>query len=545
MKTAQNPKVNVNIAIVGKYVDLADSYKSLHEAITHGAIVNEAKVTIDYVDSEELEKQNVEERLAQAHAIIVPGGFGARGTEGKVRAVRYARENQVPILGICFGLHMMVIEAARNLLGLKRANSREIADDTPDAVIDLMETQREVTNKGGTMRLGAYPCVIKPGTLTASVYRRGKTSERHRHRYEVNNAYRDRLEKAGLIATGTWPEANLVEIMELEGTSLVHRMSVSPGVEIAPARLPSAVSRPGACGGRASRPSRQETRNGQRIAVGIVNLAPVTIGRVVFGGASMPLIAGPCVIESDESCIRHAVRLVEITSKLEVPFVFKCSFDKANRTSDKSFRGPGLDRGLEILARVKRETGAPVLTDIHEVGQVKAAAEVVDILQVPALLSRQTDLIHAAGATGRAVNIKKGQFMAPWDMKPAVAKVEGGGNRNILLTERGATFGYNNLVTDFRSLVIMRGFGYPVIFDATHSVQLPGAGGERSGGQREFVAPLARAAVAVGVDGLFMEVHQDPDHALSDGPNSYRLDELPLLLAELKRIREVCLHGSH
>jgi len=217
VKTAQSPRITVNIAVVGKYVDIGDSYKSLHEAIAHGGIANEAKVNIDYVDSEELEKQNVEERLAQADAIIVPGGFGARGTEGKVRAVKYARENQVPILGICFGLHMMVIEAARNLIGLKRANSREIAEDTPDAVIDLMGTQKEVTKKGGTMRLGAYPCVIKPGTLTASVYRRNKISERHRHRYEVNNGYLDRLEKVGLIATGTWPDANLVEIMELKG----------------------------------------------------------------------------------------------------------------------------------------------------------------------------------------------------------------------------------------------------------------------------------------------------------------------------------------
>jgi CTP synthase len=217
VKASQSPKVTVNIAVVGKYVDIGDSYKSLHEAIAHGGIANEAKVNIDYVDSEELEKQNVEERLAQAHAIIVPGGFGARGTEGKMRAVRFARENEVPILGICFGLHMMVIEAARNLLGIKRANSREIAEDTPDAVIDLMGTQKEVTKKGGTMRLGAYPCTIKPGTLTASVYRRTKISERHRHRYEVNNAYLDRLEKVGLIATGTWPDGNLVEIMELKG----------------------------------------------------------------------------------------------------------------------------------------------------------------------------------------------------------------------------------------------------------------------------------------------------------------------------------------
>ncbi len=217
VKTAQNPRTQVNVAIVGKYVDLADSYKSLHEAIAHGAIANEAKVAIDYVDSEDLEKQNPAERLAAADAIIVPGGFGERGTEGKIRAVRYARETGVPILGICYGLHMMVIEAARDLLGLKRANSREIASDTPDPVIDIMDSQKDVANKGGTMRLGAWPCMIEPGSLAASLYRRGRISERHRHRYEVNNDYRERLEKAGLIATGTSPDGRLVEIMELKG----------------------------------------------------------------------------------------------------------------------------------------------------------------------------------------------------------------------------------------------------------------------------------------------------------------------------------------
>jgi CTP synthase len=217
VKTAQNPKTTVNVAVVGKYVNVVDSYKSLHEAIAHGAIANEAKVAIDYVDSEDLEKQSPEERLAQADAIIIPGGFGERGTEGKVRAVRYARESGVPILGICYGLHMMVIEAARNLLGLKRANSTEIAADTPDPVIDIMESQKDITRKGGTMRLGAYPCVLKPGSLAFSLYRRAKISERHRHRYEVNNAYREQLDKAGLIATGISPDDRLVEIMELKG----------------------------------------------------------------------------------------------------------------------------------------------------------------------------------------------------------------------------------------------------------------------------------------------------------------------------------------
>ncbi len=216
VKAAQNPKLTVNVAVVGKYVNVIDSYKSLHEAIAHGAIANEVKVVTDYVDSEEFEKQNPDERLANAHAIIIPGGFGARGTEGMIRAVRYAREQGVPILGICYGLHMMVIETARARLGLKRANTSENAPDTPDPVIDIMETQKGVTKKGGTMRLGAYPCVIKAGSLAASVYRKTRISERHRHRYEVNNAYREALEKAGLVATGISPGGDLVEIMELK-----------------------------------------------------------------------------------------------------------------------------------------------------------------------------------------------------------------------------------------------------------------------------------------------------------------------------------------
>jgi CTP synthase len=215
VKTAQNPKTTVNIVVVGKYVNLVDSYKSLHEAIAHGAIANEARVHIDYVEAEELEKGNPADRLGNADGIIIPGGFGDRGIEGKIRAVRFARENRVPILGICLGLQMMVIEYARRVLGLKQANSREFNATTPDAVVDMMETQREVDKKGGTMRLGAYPCVIKSGSLAASLYRRNRISERHRHRYEVNNGYRAPLEKAGFKATGTSPDASLVEIMEL------------------------------------------------------------------------------------------------------------------------------------------------------------------------------------------------------------------------------------------------------------------------------------------------------------------------------------------
>ena len=268
-------------------------------------------------------------------------------------------------------------------------------------------------------------------------------------------------------------------------------------------------------------------------------MTEVKVGDVIFGASKLVLIAGPCVIESEESSLCHATRIAEIARKAGFPYVFKSSFDKANRTSHASFRGPGLEAGLKILARVKREVGVPVLTDIHEVAQAHPAAEVVDVLQIPAFLVRQTDLVHEAARTKAAINLKKGQFLAPGDMKAAVAKAEDAGSRRIIVTERGASFGYNNLVSDMRSLVIMRGFGYPVVFDATHSAQLPGAAGNSSGGQREFVAPIARAAVATGIDAIFMEVHEDPDRALSDGPNSLRLDQLASLLDDLKRLHEI------
>jgi 2-dehydro-3-deoxyphosphooctonate aldolase (KDO 8-P synthase) len=277
-----------------------------------------------------------------------------------------------------------------------------------------------------------------------------------------------------------------------------------------------------------------------------VKVTAVDVAGVVFGGPRFIAIAGPCVIESAESALHHAERLAAISRTTGVPIVFKSSFDKANRTSHGSFRGPGLEAGLRVLERVKRETGLPVLTDIHEPDQAAPVASVVDILQIPALLSRQTDLVVAAARTGCAVNLKKGQFLAPWDMHAVVRKAENAGNRRLILTERGFSFGYNNLVSDMRSLVIMRAMGYPVVFDATHSAQLPGAGagGERSGGQREFVAPLARAAAAVGIDAVFMEVHEDPDHALSDGPNSYPLAQVAALLSDLRRIDELARESA-
>lgn len=260
----------------------------------------------------------------------------------------------------------------------------------------------------------------------------------------------------------------------------------------------------------------------------------ITIGAVRCGGG-LPavLIAGPCVIESRDSALRHAEALRRLTERLHVPFIYKSSYDKANRTSGTSFRGLGMHEGLAILAEVKREVGVPVLTDVHAPDEAALAAEAVDVLQIPAFLCRQTDLLLAAGHSGKVVNIKKGQFLAPWDMEHAAEKVASTGNRRICLTERGYAFGYNNLVTDFRALPIMARSGYPVIFDATHSVQLPGGQGGMSGGQREFIPPLARAAVAVGVDGLFMEVHEDPPRALSDSATVFPLEQLTALLQTL------------
>jgi 2-dehydro-3-deoxyphosphooctonate aldolase (KDO 8-P synthase) len=259
-------------------------------------------------------------------------------------------------------------------------------------------------------------------------------------------------------------------------------------------------------------------------------LDPFTIGdgRLFF-------IAGPCVIESGQATLAIAAELKKLADKWELPLIFKSSYDKANRTSHMSFRGPGLEEGLEILATVRREFNLPVLSDVHSVAEVEKAAKVLDILQIPAFLCRQTDLIMAAAATGKPVNVKKGQFMAPWDMTNVVAKLHAQGNRQVLLTERGTTFGYNNLVVDMRSLQLMREHGL-VVFDATHSVQLPGGAGESSGGDRHFVASLARAAVAVGVDGVFLEVHKDPEQARCDGPNSLPITDIEDLVRVLLAI---------
>lgn len=268
----------------------------------------------------------------------------------------------------------------------------------------------------------------------------------------------------------------------------------------------------------------------RKIAVGALQIG---------GGLPLAVIAGPCVIESKDSALRHGAALKAASDRVGVPYIFKSSYDKANRSSLHSFRGPGLEHGLEILAAVKQKIGVPVLTDVHEIDQVERVKAVADVLQIPAFLCRQTEFVLAVAKSGKVVNVKKGQFLAPWDMRNVVEKIRSTGNEQILLTERGASFGYNNLVSDMRSLVVMREFGYPVVFDATHSLQLPGGLGNASGGERKYIPTLARAGVAAGIDALFMEVHEDPEHALSDGPNSLMLNDFEGLLRIIKRIDAV------
>jgi len=272
---------------------------------------------------------------------------------------------------------------------------------------------------------------------------------------------------------------------------------------------------------------------------------PIHVGGITIGaGAPLVLIAGPCVIESESHAIETALAVRDIAVRAAVPFVFKASYDKANRTSGASFRGPGLQEGIRVLARVREAAGVPILTDIHEPSQAEPAATVADILQIPAFLSRQTDLLHAAAATGRVVNIKKGQFLAPDDMRHAIAKVTAAGNERVIVTERGYTFGYHNLVVDMRAFPILRRLGYPVVYDVTHSLQLPGAGDGVTAGQAEFIEPLASAGVAAGIDGVFMEVHERPERAKSDAQNALKLSLLEPLLTRLVRIHSIAREAT-
>ena len=270
----------------------------------------------------------------------------------------------------------------------------------------------------------------------------------------------------------------------------------------------------------------------------------IRVGKLRIGAGPLFLIAGPCVIESPAHPLKIARRLKDITDELGLPYIFKASYDKANRSSIGSFRGVGMERGLDILATVKAKVGVPILTDVHETSHVEPASKVADVLQIPAFLCRQTDLVLEAARSGRAVNIKKGQFMAPWDMKGVMDKAATTGNTNLMVTERGASFGYNTLVVDMRSFPVLRGFGYPVIYDITHSVQKPGGLGDRSGGEAHFIDTLGPAGVAAGVHGIFMETHEDPSRALSDGPNAYRLDRMKTFLTHLKKVHALASERS-
>jgi 2-dehydro-3-deoxyphosphooctonate aldolase (KDO 8-P synthase) len=272
---------------------------------------------------------------------------------------------------------------------------------------------------------------------------------------------------------------------------------------------------------------------------------PVQIGNLTIKeNGPFFLIAGPCVIEDEETTLKIAAFLKETSEEMDIPVIFKTSYDKANRTSIDSYRGPGIDKGLEIIQKVKEKTGLTVLSDVHETGEIEKAAKILDIIQIPAFLCRQTDLLLTAGRTGLPLNLKKGQFLSPSEMEQSIRKITSTGNRRVLVTERGTSFGYNNLIVDIRSIPIMKDFGFPVIFDATHSVQLPGSSGSSTGGQREFIEYLSRAAVAAGANGVLMEVHPDPDSALCDGPNSLPLDRVKTLLALLKEIHTLVRHSG-
>ena len=416
--------------------------------------------------------------------------------------------------------------------------------EDPDGTVQKRNAQSDL---GGTMRLGAQSSDVKPGTLAHEIYGNVLT-ERHRHRYEANENYLDRLTDAGLVISAITQREKLTEIVELPTS--VHPWFI--GVQF----HPSSSRRRGAAIRSSSRSStpRSSTRRRAAPKRWPLRVAPPGGGpalrptdealRYSTPGSSTRCSSSPARASSSPSSCRWTSpgTLKEITGALGVPFIFKSSYDKANRSSGTSFRGPGIDKGLEILAKVKRELGVPILTDVHREDEIGAAASVVDVLQTPAFLCRQTDFIRAVAQSGKPVNIKKGQFLAPHDMKNvldkarAAAREAGLSEDRFMACERGASFGYNNLVSDMRSLAIMRETNAPVVFDATHSVQLPGGQGTSSGGQREFVPVLARAAVAVGVAGIFMETHPDPAKALSDGPNAVPLKHMRALLEQLAEL---------
>ncbi len=481
--------------------------------------------------------------MHQVDGLLVPIGFGSRGTDGKIRAMRYARENRVPFFGICLGMQCMVIEFARNVCGIAEANSSEFDPETSHAVIYKLRDLLGVEEMGGTMRLGAYPCRLREGTLARRIYGSEEISERHRHRYEVNQKYLKPLVDNGLVVSGMSPDGKFVEMVELPDHPWYLGCQFHPEYKSKPTEPHPAVRllyprRPRTAAERARR-RRGGGRGGgrrRRMSPPVVELA----AGIRTGPGALPIVAGPCVIESAEQTLAAGRAVAAIGRALGTPIIFKASYDKANRSALGSFRGPGLERGLEVAGGGRRR-------DRDAAADRRARARAVrgrrprsaTVLQIPAFLCRQTDLILAAAATGRAVNIKKGQFMAPGDMRRAVEKARSTGNDRITVTERGVTFGYRNLVVDMRSFDLMHDDGIAVIYDVTHSLQLPGAAGDQTGGDRRFAEPLARAAVAAGADGVYLEVHPDPERALSDSATQLDPGRAEALLGELLELRRL------
>ena len=460
--------------------------------------------------------------------ILVPGGFGKRGIEGMLNAIRYARENKVPYFGICLGMQTHGDRVCAQCLrpggcGFHGVQSGHAAPRDFQAA--RVEGHRRV---GRHDAAGRWPCRLAEGSFAhRGLWRRAKSTSGIGTATNSIASTKSGLKAAGLRITGETPDKTYVEICEIADHPWYLGCQFHPEFKSKPMEPHPLFKSFIGGGGRAARPAaiaRWKSRCSSTILA-------CRLSSRISARQPLVLIAGPCVIESEEHVHRMARGIREAVGE----FVFKASFDKANRTSADAYRGPGLQEGLRILAGVKAE-GFPILTDIHEPAQAEPAAEVADILQIPAFLCRQTDLLIAAGRTGRIVNIKKGQFVAPHDIQRAAEKVASTGNAQVVLTERGSSFGYNNLVVDMRGLKIMRDAGWPVVFDATHSVQLPGGAGAASSGQPQFIEPLARAAVAVGIDGVFVEVHDAPEKALSDGPNALRLDLLPAFWQKLQAI---------
>ena len=444
----------------------------------------------------------------------------------------------MPYLGICLGMQLATIEFARNVCGLAGANSTEFDRDTPHPVVALItewldrtgriEQRTEKSDLGGTMRLGAQKCPVEPDTLAFSIYGK-EVNERHRHRYEVNNIYVPQLEAKGYKVSARTPSENLPEMMELPGHPFFVGVQFHPEFTSTPRARPSAVQ--GVRRRRAAVPRQRRSVPAEAFGRSRMKLCGFDVGldRPLF------LIAGPDTLESEQLCLDVAGKLKEHTAKLGMPYIFKGSFDKANRTSGKSYRGPGMAEGLKILQAVKKKIGVPVLTDVHEDTPLKEVAAVVDVIQTPAFLCRQTNFIRAAASPGQAGQHQEGPVPlalgneATWSRRPTST-----GNKQILVCERGFSFGYNNLVVDMRGLAIMRDTGCPVVFDATHSVQLPGGQGTASGGAARVHLRCWRAPrSAPACRGVFMETHPNPDEALCDGPNSWPLHLMPELLETL------------